>query len=213
MLRNRFLMCGILSEIIIDMFSTHMKIKMSINVGAFCYNVAQIISKKCDKSGYDAWLSMIPVLRPLVDGYVTKNGIERIYTINSSKEQSGLIVSGNISENDGIVYFNAQYCALSKNIDQKLDIQLDGQWIGKSRLVNICGEYPREFFIQQMENCEKRIYRLSLGYNAGFDIKDGKIIAENCGLYIKSAEPLDFYMDDEQIEKISLELDIIQKNS
>ena len=213
MLCNRFLMRGTLSEIIIDMFSTHMKIKMSVNVGAFCYNVTQIISKKCDKSGYSAWLSMIPALRPLVDGYVTKSGIERIYTIHSSKEQSGLMVSGNISENDSVVYFNAQYCALSKNVDPKLDIQLDGQWIGKSRFVNICGEYPREFSIQQIEGCEKRIYKLLLGYNTGFDIKDGKIIAENCGLYIKSAEPLDFYMDDEQIEKVLLELEIIQKNS
>ena len=57
---------------------------------------------------------------------------------------------------------------------------------------------------------EQRVYRLRLGYAAGYVERDGVIDDAPYSLQILSCHPLDEYISDEQMKKILLELEIME---
>lgn len=211
-MRNTFLAVGQLNEAAIHFYSTHAKIRLTLDVSDKIIQIQQTISRKWAKQQYDDLCAMIPYLHPRIDGRVLKNGKEQIYTIATDNTQTELFVSGNISEWKGQIYFNACYMRLTQNASHGLKIELDGQWAGKDRFINICGDWPREFFINAPIGCEQRVYRLTLDYNPGYAVHDNMVTKMDGGLKIINCKSLDEYIDDEQMKKILLELEIMLDN-
>lgn len=208
-MRNTFLAVGQLNEAVIHFYSTHAKIRLTLDISDKIIQIQQTISRKWARKQYDDLCAMIPYLHPRIDGHVLKNGKEQIYTMTTADAPTELFVSGNISEWKGQIYFNACYMHLSQNAAYGLKIELDGQWVGKNRFINICSDWPREFFINAPIGCERRVYRLTLDYNPGYAVHDNMVAKMDGGLKIINCKSLDEYIDDEQMKKILLELEIM----
>ena len=140
---------------------------------------------------------------------VTKNGKEPVYAMPPSVQPTRLMVSGNINEWNGNIYFNGQYMRIVANMDDSISMEVDGQWVDNERLINVCGDWPREFHIPAPNGYEQRVYRLSLIYSGGYIAHDGVVDISDYGLQVVACQPLDEYIDDEQMKKILLELEIM----
>lgn len=209
-MRNRFLLVGSLLEAEIQYYATHAKIRMALDINGQTITIQQTISRKWAADQLAALDRTIPYLHPKIKETVTKNGIEPIYTMEPSDSITQLMISGNINEWKGSIYFNAQAIrAVDANAAHGLSIEVDGQWVDNGRLVNIVGDWPREFHIAAPDGYERRLYRLRLAYNAGYVEHDGVVDAAPYGLQVLSCQPLDEYIDDEQMKKILLELEIM----
>lgn len=207
---NKFLCVGNLHECTISFYATHVKIRLSLDINNQSITFSQTISHKWQKDRCDEICCMIPYLRPRIDGMVAKNGKEQIYVMRQGDKPTKLLISGNINEWHSNVYFNNQYMRIvDANYTDSISIEASGQWADKNRFINICGGWPREFHIPAPRGYEQRLYKLNLTYDTGYIIHDGIVDASDYGLHIVDYEPLDEYMDDEQMKKILLELEIM----
>lgn len=206
---NRFIVVGDLHEMAIQFYRTHAKIRLSLIVNNQAITIQQTISRKWASDQYDALCQLIPYLHPKIKGMVSKNGTEPIYTMTPSAKPTRLMVSGNINEWHGNIYFNGQYIDLCANMGDTISIEVDGQWVDNERLINICGDWPRQFSIPAPSGYEQRVYRLRLIYSGGYIAHDGVVDISPYGLRVVDCQPLDEYIDDEQMKKILLELEII----
>lgn len=208
-MRNRFVCVGKLLECAIQYYATHAKIRIALDVNGQTITIQQTISRKWAPDKLAALDRTIPYLHPQIKGMVTKNGKEPIYTMSPSDSITHLMISGNINEWHGNIYFNGQYMRVVANMADSISIEVDGQWVDNGRLVNIVGDWPREFHIPAPDGYERRLYRLQLAYSAGYVEHDGVVDAAPYGLSILNCRPLDEYIDDEQMKKILLELEIM----
>lgn len=207
---NKFLAVGQLHECTISFYPTHVKIRLSLDISDTVITINQTISYKWQKDRCDELCRMIPLLHPRINGIVAKNGKEQIYTMQAADKPTKLMVSGNINEWHGGIYFNGCYMrTVGANVTDSISIEVSGQWADKNRFINICGDWPREFHISAPSCYENRLYKLNLTYNAGYIVHDGIVDISDYGLHIASYEPLDEYIDDEQMQKILLELEIM----
>lgn len=208
-MRNRFVCIGTLLECAIQYYATHAKIRMALDVNGQTITIQQTISRKWATDQLAALDRTIPYLHPQIKGMVTKNGKEPIYTMRPSVQPTRLMVSGNINEWHGNIYFNCQYMRIVANMADSISIEVDGQWVDNERLINVCGDWPREFHISAPSGYEERVYRLNLAYSGGYMAHDGVVDIAKYGLQVADCKPLDEYIDDEQIKKILLELEIM----
>ena len=208
-MRNRFVCVGRLLECAIQYYATHAKIRMALDVNVQTITIQQTISRKWAPDQLSALDRTIPYLHPRINGMVTKNGKEPVYTMQPSVQPTRLMVSGNINEWNGNIYFNGQYMRIVANMDDSISMEVDGQWVDNERLINVCGDWPREFHIPAPNGYEKRVYRLSLIYSGGDLAHDGGVDISDYGLQAADCQPLDEYIDDEQMKKILLELEIM----
>lgn len=206
---NRFVCIGSLLECSIQYYATHAKIRMALDVNGQTITIQQTISRKWASDQLSALDNTIPYLRPQIKGMVTKNGKEPIYTMSPYVQPTRLMVSGNINEWHGNIYFNGQYINLCTNMADNISIEVDGQWVDNDRLINVCGDWAREFHITAPNGYEQRVYRLNLIYSGGYIAHDGVVDISDYGLQMATCQPLDEYIDDEQMKKILLELEII----
>lgn len=208
---NRFIAIGDLHEAAIQFYRTHAKIRLSLIVNNQAITIQQTISRKWASDQYDALCQIIPYLHPKIKGIVSKNGKEPIYNMEPSVQPTRLMVSGNINEWHDNIYFNGQYMrVVDANMADSINIEVDGQWADNQRLINICGDWPREFHITAPSNYKQRIYRLNLIYSGGYIAHDGVVDISDYGLQVVDCQPLDEYINDEQIKKILLELEIME---
>ena len=206
---NKFLACGDLSELRIDLFKTHMRIKLSLAITPTnIITCQQTISRKWGEQQIHSWLDMMPVLHPRIDGYIYANN-QHYYTMKKSDTPTRLLVSGNVNEYKKSLYYNMQYCRIEPNSSRcGLNIEIDGQWVDNERFVNLTGEWARLFHIPAIAGYEKRLYRLKLDYSNGA-VVDGDIVkVEPYGLKMMSCTALNEYISDEQMKNIMLELEI-----
>ena len=161
-MRNRFVCIGSLLEYAIQYYATHAKIRMALDVNGQTITIQQTISRKWAHDQLAALDNTIPYLHPRIKGMVTKNGKEPVYTMLPSVQPTRLMVSGNINEWHGNIYFNGQYMRIVANMADSINIAHDGV----------------------------------------VDISD-------YGLQVADCRPLDEYIDDEQMKKILLELEIM----
>ena len=208
-MRNRFVCVGTLLECAIQYYATHAKIRMALDVNDQTITIQQTISRKWAHDQLAALDRTIPYLHPQIKGIVTKNGKEPVYTMSPSVQPTRLMVSGNINEWRGTIYFNGQYMRVVANMADSISIEVDGQWVDNGRLINVCGDWPREFHIPAPSGYERRVYRLNLIYNGGYIVHDGVVDIADYGLQVANCKPLDEYIDDEQMKKILLELEIM----
>ena len=206
---NRFLGCGNLQEIRIDLFKTHMRIKLSLAITPTnIITCQQTISRKWGAQQIQSWLDMIPTLHPRIDGYVYVNN-SHYYTMEKSNTPTRLLVSGNINEYKKSLYYNMQYCRIEPDASQcGLSIEIDGQWVDNERFVNLTGEWARRFHIDAPNGYEKRLYRLKLDYSNGAVVDGNTVKVEPYGLKMVGCVPLNEYIDDEQMKNILLEIEI-----
>lgn len=207
---NRYLCVGTLSECVIQFYRTHIKVRLSLEVNHQVITMQQTISRKWNAEQYQALYNAIPYLHPQIEGIVTKGEHEQIYTMPPADKPTRLMVSGNINEWRGRIYFNAQYIRPEPRVPDSMTIELDGQWIDGYKLVNVVGDWPREFHLDAPSGYEKRIYRLGLIYSGGYTERDGVVDISNYGLQVVDCQPLDEYIDGEQMKKILLELEIME---
>lgn len=209
-MKNCFLACGTLLECAIQYYATHAKIRMALDVNGQTITIQQTISRKWAPDQLAALDRTIPYLHPQIKGMVTKNGKEPIYTMPPSVQPTRLMVSGNINEWHGNIYFNGQYMRIVvANMADSISIEVDGQWVDNGRFINLIGDWPREFHLPASSGYEQRIYRLSLIYSGGYIAHDGVVDISDYGLQVIDCQPLDEYIDDEQMKKILLELEIM----
>ena len=208
-MRNRFMCMGTLTECAIQYYATHAKICMALDINGQTITIQQTISRKWASERLAALDRTIPYLHPQIKGMVTKNGKEPIYTMPPSVRPTRLMVSGNINEWHDVIYFNGQYMRVVANMADSISIEVDGQWVDNGRFINLIGDWPREFHLPAPSGYEKRIYRLSLIYSGGYIAHDGVVDISSYGLQVLSCQPLDEYIDDEQMQKILLELEIM----
>ena len=207
---NRFLAVGTLSECAIQFYRTHIKVRLSLEVNHQVITMQQTISRKWNAEQYQALCKAIPYLHPQIEGIVTKGEHERIYTMSPADQPTRLMVSGNINEWHGSIYFNAQYIRPEPRAPDSMTIELDGQWVDGHRLINVVGDWPREFYLPAPSGYEQRIYRLGLIYSGGYLEHDDVVDISSYGLQVADCKPLDEYIDDEQMKKILLELEIME---
>ena len=209
-MRNRFLLVGSLCEAAIQYYATHAKVRLSLDVNGQTITAQQTISRKWAPDQLAALDRTIPYLHPQIKGMVTKNGKEPIYTMPPSVQPTRLMVSGNINEWHGNIYFNGQYMRIvDANMADSISIEVDGQWVDNGRFINLIGDWPREFHLPAPSGYEQRIYRLSLIYSGGYIAHDGVVDISDYGLQVADCQPLDEYIDDERMKKIMLELEIM----
>ena len=208
-MRNRFVCIGSLLECAIQYDSTHAKIRMALDVNGQTITIQQTISRKWASDRLAVLDHTIPYLHPQIKGMVTKNGKEPIYTMSPSDQPTRLMVSGNINEWHGNIYFNGQYMRIVANMADSISMEVDGQWVDNERLINVCGDWPREFHIPAPSGYEQRVYRLNLIYSGGYMPHDGVVDIADYGLQVVACQPLDEYIEDEQMNKILLELEIM----
>lgn len=206
---NRYLVVGNLSEIRIDLFKTHMRIKLSIAITPTnIITCQQTISRKWGAAQIQSWLDMIPALHPRINGYVYANN-QHYYTMKKSDAPTRLLVSGNVNEYKKSLYYNMQYCRIGPNSSRcGLSIELDGQWVDNERFINLTGEWARMFHIPAIDGYENRLYRLKLDYSNGAVVDGDMVKVEPYGLKMVDYRPLDEYISDEQMKNIMLELEI-----
>ena len=95
------------------------------------------------------------------------------------------------------------------NMADSISMEVDGQWVDNERLINVCGDWPREFHIPAPSGYEQRVYRLNLIYSGGYIAHGGVVDIADYGLQVVACQPLDEYIEDEQMNKILLELEIM----
>lgn len=208
---NRFILLGELSEISILLFSTHLRVRLSINVNNQTITIQQTINHRWNKKQYDELCDMIHLFRPKIDGYVLKNGVEKIYTIKSNSNPSKLLISGNVNEWRGNIYFNGQYIRFEPNGHDFLSIEIDGQWIDNNRLLNVLNDSPVVFHFRENTNmANDGVYRINFTYNSGYNVCDNIVSTNKDGLIIESCKYISPPMEKEKIDKLMLEYEIIK---
>lgn len=209
-LTNKFTVIGQLQEANIQLYPTHIKIKLSLKTNDTTLTLYQTISKQFDKLQYDNIISMLPNLHCKIDGWVYVKG-EQYYKLKQDKP-SRLLVSGNLSAYANRVFFNMCYMQFSNAADL-FTIDLNGQWINNHQFLNVLYSSPRIFNIEPpniwQDDC---LYHLKLGYNAGYNAIDGIVQSNDSNeLSILSYDKLDKYIDDELKKKLLLEWEIISE--
>lgn len=208
---NRFMLLGELSEISILLFPTHLRVRLSINVNNQTITIQQTINRRWNKKQYDELCNMIHLFRPKINGYVLKNGVEKIYTIKSNSNPSRLLISGNVNEWRNNIYFNGQYIRFEPNGHDFLSIEIDGQWIDNNRLLNVLNDSPVVFHFRENTNmANDGIYRINFTYNSGYNVCDDVVSTNKDGLIIESCKYISPPMEKEKIDKLMLEYEIIK---
>lgn len=208
---NRFMLLGELSEISILLFPTHLRVRLSINVNNQTITIQQTINHRWNKKQYDELCDMIHLFRPKINGYVLKNGVEKIYTIKSNSDPSRLLISGNVNEWRNNIYFNGQYIRFEPNGHDFLSIEIDGQWIDNNRLLNVLNDSPVVFHFRENTNmANDGVYRINFTYNSGYNVCDNIVSTDKDGLIIESCKYISPPMEKEKIDKLMLEYEIIK---
>ena len=171
-LLNRFIIVGSLSEARVDLYPSHLKAKLAINVNNFIIVCNSAISRRFKPEQYDEFLDLIQYLHPEVDGVVYINH-EQYYTLTSNNPTK-LLISGSLFPTDNQLFFNFRYCQICNNsIQDDIDIALKGQFISNNQLLNVAFDSPKVFDIERPnECCNNTIYQLKCQYNPNYHVEN-----------------------------------------
>lgn len=208
---NRFMICGELQEAMINIFRTHIKIKLSVSSNHQFFTVSQTIYNKWSKTKCDEILAIAPKLRPKFDGMIYAEGRE-YYRINKSDKPSRLFISGNITPWGNNIYYNMAFFRLSNDNNDTISIELEGQWIDGNNFLNVVDDSPRVFEINKPKQCKiGQIYKLNIAFNQGYMIQDGVVKSlEKCDKFtVNYIEKCDKAISKERQDKLMLEQEIM----
>lgn len=180
-LTNRFILIGSLSEARIDLFRSHVKLKLAIDINGYIITVYSTISKRFNKDKYESIMNLIPQLKPKSGGWVYVNGENKYYEISQSPDFNKLFISGNIVPLNRIMLFNFEYIKkVNNNSNCGIKINLEGQFVDNNKLVNIVYDSPRLFEINPNRQIRfDKIYSLELKYCPEYYIKNVTVESTN----------------------------------
>lgn len=210
-LLNKFTLIGYLSEIRVDLFRSHIKAKLAIDLHSYIVTCYATISRRFNNEWHQEFESLLSRLEPKQDGWVYVNG-ERYYKIYSCAQPSCLFLSGNISSSGDMMFLNFEYC---KILDEKLapyvSIEMEGQFVDKDKFLNIISDSPRIFNIKRTNRAiEGNIYKVWLQYSPSYEIQDDIVYpVEIDKLALAKIEPTDKQITNEQLQDYLLEWKII----
>lgn len=210
-LLNKFTLIGYLSEIRVDLFRSHIKAKLSIDLqdnNITCYTT---ISRRFNKEWHHEFESLLSRLAPKQDGWVYVNG-EQYYKMDSCTQPSCLFLSGNISSSSDMIFFNFEYCKiLDEQLSPYISIEIEGQFVDKDKFLNIISDSPRIFNIKRPNQAiNGKIYKVWLRYNPSYRIQDDTIYPVDINkLTLARIEQTNKQITDEQLQDYLLEWKII----
>ena len=210
-LLNKFTLIGYLSEIRVDLFRSHIKAKLSIDLQDHNITCYATISRRFNKEWYHEFEALLSRLVPKQDGWVYVNG-ERYYKMDSCTQPSCLFLSGNISSSGDMMFFNFEYCKiLDEQLAPSMDIEIEGQFVDKDKFLNIISDSPRIFNIKRPKKSSgDKIYKVWLRYNPSYTIQDDIVYpVEVDRLTLDKIEPTDKQIPEEQLQDYMLEWKII----
>ena len=114
-LTNKFTAIGQLQEANIQLYPTHIKIKLSLSINNITLTLYQTISKRFNQQRYDNLIAMLPDIHCKIDGWVYVKS-EQYYKLKQDAP-SRLLVSGNLSAYANRVFFNMCYIQFSDMAD------------------------------------------------------------------------------------------------
>lgn len=209
-LLNKFILIGILKECRIDIFPSHIKaiLNMEINYQQEI-TVNYLINKKFHQEKYKEFLSLIPYLHPYINGYVwtEKN---KYYCLTSNNLSEKLFISGNVLEKNNTIYFNAEYIKTTK-LKNEFSFELEGIIIDKDHILNIVNDSPRIFNITTNLKPSEKIYNFSINYKSNYEIKNYNVYLnkkDNNFVY-NNKRYINKKISQKEIENYLLEWDII----
>lgn len=210
-LLNKFTLIGYLSEIRVDLFRSHIKAKLAIDLHSYTVTCYATISRRFNNEWYREFESLLSRLEPQRDGWAYVNG-EQYYKIGSSVQPSCLFLSGNISSSSDMMFLNFEYCQIvDKQSQQSMSIEMEGQFVDKDKFLNIISDSPRIFNIKRPKQAnDDKIYKAWLQYNPSYTIQDDIVYpVEVDRLTLAKIEPTDKQITDEQLKDYLLEWKII----
>lgn len=212
-LLNKFTLIGYLSEIKVDLFRSHIKAKLSIDLQGHNITCYATISRRFNKEWYQEFESLLSRLVPKQDGWVYVND-EQYYKIGASVQPSCLFLSGNISSSGDMIFFNFEYCKiLDKKLAPSVSIEIEGQFVDKDKFLNIISDSPRIFNLKRPNQAiDGNIYKAWLRYNPSYRIQDDTIYPVDINkLTLKRIEQTNKQITDEQLQDYLLEWKIINE--
>ena len=210
-LLNKFTLIGYLSEIRVDLFRSHIKAKLSIDLQDHNITCYATISRRFNKEWYHEFESMLSHLVPKQDGWVYMND-EQYYKMNSCAQSSCLFLSGNISSSGDMIFFNFEYCKiLDEQLAPSVSIEIEGQFVDKDKFLNIISDSPRIFNLKRPNQAiDGKIYKAWLQYNPSYRIQDDTIYPVDMSkLILERIEQTNKQISDEQLRDYILEWKII----
>ena len=210
-LLNKFTLIGYLSEIRVDLFRSHIKTKLSIDLQDNNITCYATISRRFNKEWHHEFEALLSRLVPKQDGWVYVNG-EQYYKMDSCTQPSCLFLSGNISSSVDMIFFNFEYCKiLDEQLAPYVSIEIEGQFVDKDRFLNIISDSPRIFNLKCPSRAiDGKIYKAWLQYNPSYRIQDDTIYPVDISkLTLTRIEKTDKQITDEQLQDYLLEWKII----
>ena len=210
-LLNRFTLIGYLSEIRVDLFRSHIKAKLSINLQGYNITCYTTISKRFNNEWYKEFESLLSRLIPKQDGWVYVNN-KQYYTINSCTQPSCIFLSGNISSSSNMIFFNFEYCKImNEQLTPYISIEIEGQFIDKDKFLNIISDSPRIFNLKRPNRAiDRKIYKAWLQYNPSYRVQDNTIYPVDISkLTLARIKQTNKQITDEQLQDYILEWKII----
>lgn len=210
-LLNKFTLIGQLSEIRVDLFRSHIKAKLSIDLQHHNITCYATISRRFNNEWYQEFESLLSRLVPKQDGWVYVNG-EQYYKMDSYTQPSCLFLSGNISSSGDMMFFNFEYCKiLDEKLSPSVSIEIEGQFVDKDKFLNIISDSPRIFNLKRPNQAiDGKIYKAWLRYNSSYRIQDDTIYPVDINkITLSRIEQTNKQIPDEQLQDYILEWKII----
>lgn len=210
-LLNKFTLIGYLSEIRVDLFRSHIKAKLSIDLQDHNITCYATISRRFNKEWHHEFESLLSRLVPKQDGWVYVNG-EQYYKMDSCTQTSCLFLSGNISSSGDMIFFNFEYCKiLDEQLTPSISIEIEGQFVGKDKFLNIISDSPRIFNLKRPNQAiDGKIYKTWLRYNPSYRIQNDTIYPVDINkLTLARIEQTNKQIPEEQLQDYMLEWKII----
>lgn len=210
-LLNKFTLIGYLSEVRVDLFRSHIKAKLAIDLHSYIVTCYATISRRFNNEWYQEFESLLSRLVPKQDGCVYVNG-EQYYNMDSYTQPSCLFLSGNISSSSDMIFFNFEYCKiLDEKLSPYISIEIEGQFVDKDKFLNIISDSPRIFNVKRPKKVnEDKIYKIWMQYNPSYTVQDDIVYPVNIDrLTLAKIEPTDKQITDEQLQDYLLEWKII----
>ena len=210
-LLNKFTLIGYLSEIRVDLFRSHIKAKLSIDLQDNNITCYATISRRFNKEWHHEFESLLSQLVPKQDGWAYVNG-EQYYKIGASVQPSCLFLSGNISSSGDMIFFNFEYCKiLDEQLAPYVSIEIEGQFVDKDKFLNIISDSPRIFNLKRPSRAmDGKIYKAWIRYNPSYKVQDDTIYPIGINkLTLAKIEQTNKQIPDEQLQDYLLEWKII----
>lgn len=210
-LLNKFTLIGCLSEIRVDLFRSHIKAKLSIDLQGHNITCYATISRRFNKEWHHEFEALLSRLVPKQDGWVYVNS-EQYYKMDSCTQPSCLFLSGNISSSGDMIFFNFEYCKiLDEQLAPSVSIEIEGQFVDKDKFLNIISDSPRIFNIKRPNRAiDNKIYKAWLQYNPLYRVQNDTIYPVQADrLICTKLEQTNKQILDKQLQDYILEWKII----